>query len=148
MTGKTGIPEDRDDTDAQPDQGADDGASWPDPADKAHAVEQVQKLRDQAAKGGLRFEAYLPPDLALWLLDRIQQGSFLDPSEAAFVLLGEARELEPQADLRRELLRRRLQAAIDDPRPGIPIEDVMEALIDKFKEPRPTPAMWQKRSRP
>jgi antitoxin ParD1/3/4 len=26
---------------------------WPDPSDKAHAVEQVKRLRDQAAKGGL-----------------------------------------------------------------------------------------------
>ena len=36
-----------------------DAPEWPDPADKAHAVEQAKQLRDQAAKGGLRFEAYL-----------------------------------------------------------------------------------------
>lgn len=93
-----------------------DAPEWPDPADKAHAVEQAKRLRDQAAKGGLRFEAYLPPGLAEWLLDRIERGKFLDPSEAVFVILGEHEELEPHADLRQELFKRSIQAAADDPR--------------------------------
>ena len=101
-----------------------DAPEWPDPADEAHAVQQAKRLRDQAAKGGLRFEAYLPPSLALWLLDRIERGKFLDPSEAVFVILGEHEELEPHADLRRELFKRSIQAAADDPRPGIPAEEV------------------------
>ena len=66
-----------------------DAPEWPDPADKAHAVEQAKRLRNQVAEGGLRFEAYLPPSLALWLLDLIEQDTFLDPSEAVFVILGE-----------------------------------------------------------
>ena len=33
-----------------------DTSEWPDPADKAHAVEQANRLRNQVAKGGLRFE--------------------------------------------------------------------------------------------
>jgi len=37
----------------------------------------------------LRFEAYLPPQLAEWLLERIEKGVFLDPREAVFVLLDE-----------------------------------------------------------
>ena len=88
-----------------------DAPEWPDPADKAHAVEQAKWLRNQVAEGGLRFEAYLPPSLALWLLDLIEQDTFLDPSEAVFVILGEHKELEPHADLRRELLKRSIQAA-------------------------------------
>ncbi|CAH2783374.1 MAG: hypothetical protein CBARDCOR_3617 [uncultured Caballeronia sp.] len=48
----------------------------PDPADNAHAVEQASRLRDQAAKGSLKFEAYLPPSLALWLLDQIERAGF------------------------------------------------------------------------
>jgi hypothetical protein len=48
------------------------------------------------------------PSLALWLLDLIEQETFLDPSEAVFVILGEHKELEPHADHgRRELLNRR-----------------------------------------
>jgi hypothetical protein len=120
---------------------------WPDPADKAHAVEQAKRLRDEAANGGLRFEAYLPPDLAVWLLDRIEQGVFLDPSEAAFVLLGEAHELEPHADLRNELLKRSIQVAIDDPRPGFTSHEVMAKLREKLEKPRPEPAKWENWSR-
>ena len=121
-------------------------AEWPDPADKAYALEQAMRVRDQAAAGGLIFEAYLPPDLAVWLLDRIERGAFVDPSEATFVLLGEARDLEPHVDLRNELLKRVIQAAIDDPRPGIPVEDVMESLRKKFENPLPEPAKWERRS--
>lgn len=124
-----------------------DTTEWPDPADKAHAVEQARQLRDQAAKGGLRFEAYLPPSLALWLLERVEQGRFLDPSEAVFVIIGEHEELEPHADLRAELFKRRIQAAIDDPRPGLPAEEVMEHFRQKFEKPLPQPARWEKRSR-
>lgn len=72
------------------------------------ANQQAQIVRAAAAEGGLRFQAYLPPKLALWLLDRIEQGMFIDPSEAAFVLLDEARELEQHSDLRQELLKRRV----------------------------------------
>lgn len=101
-----------------------DTTEWHGPADKAHALEQTKRLRDQAAKGGLRFEAYLPSGLALWLLDRIESGKYLDPSEAVFVILGEHEELEPHADLRQELFRHRIQAAADDPRPGISAEEM------------------------
>ena len=124
-----------------------DAFEWPDPADKAHAVEQAKRLRNQVNEGGLKFEAYLPPSLALWLLDRIEQGQFLDPSEAVFVILGEHEELEPHADLRRELLKRRIQAAADDPRPGISGEEMKAELRKKRKAPLPEPARWEKRSR-
>lgn len=108
-----------------------DAPEWPDPADKAHAVEQAKQLRDQAAKGGLRFEAYLPPSLALWLLDLIEQDTFLDPSEAVFVILGEHKELAPHADLRRELLKRRI-------RPGRP----EAAILAKSKNVVGTRRLW------
>ena len=90
----------------------------------------------------MRFEAYLPPQLAEWLLDRIEKGVFLDPSEAVFVLLGEHEDLEPHRDLRQELLRRRLNAAIDDPRPSIPAQQVFDELRKKMTAPLPEPAVW------
>jgi len=117
-----------------------DISEWPDPADKAHAVEQAKRLRNQVAEGGLRFEAYLPPSLALWMLDLIEQGKFLDPSEAVFVILGEHKELEPHSDLRRELLKRSIEAATDDPRPGISMEELKALLREKRKAPLPEPA--------
>jgi hypothetical protein len=124
-----------------------DAPEWPDPADKAHAVEQAKRLRNHVNEGGLRFEAYLPPSLALWLLDLIEQGKFLDPSEAVFVILGEHKELAPHADLRRELLKRSIQAAADDSRPGISGDEMKAPLREKFKNPLPEPARWENRSR-
>lgn len=106
------------------------------------ANQQAQGVRDAAAEGGLRFQAYLPAKLALWLLDRIEQGMFIDPSEAVFVLLHEARELEQHSDLRQELLKRRILSAADDPRPSIPAEEFMAKFEATRKKPRPEPAVW------
>ncbi|MBB5278797.1 hypothetical protein HNR26_004911 [Rhizobium rosettiformans] len=125
----------------------DGGHEWPHPADKAYAVDQARRLHDRARKGGLKFEVYLPPSLALWLLDRIEQGHFLDPSEATFVLLGEAQDTELHVDLRNELLKCSMQSAINDPRPGISGEDMFERMREKSKSPLPEPAQWKKQSR-
>ena len=73
-----------------------------------------------------------------------QQGTFIDPSEAVFVILGEHEELEPHSDLRKELLKRRLQSAIDDPRPDIPTEEIFEKMRAMFDKPLPEPAKWQR----
>jgi antitoxin ParD1/3/4 len=115
---------------------------WPTAEQKEACVAQAKALRKQAAEGGLRFEAYLPPQLAEWLWGRIEKGVFLDPSEAVFVVLGEHKDLESHVDLRQELLRRRLNAAIDDPRPSIPAKQVFDELRKKMAAPLPEPAAW------
>ncbi len=115
---------------------------WPTAGDKERCVAQAKALRKQAAEGGLRFEAYLPPHLAEWLLERIEKGVFLDPSEAIFVLLGEQEELEPHIDLRRELLRRSLDGAINDPRPSLPAKLASDELRKQFSAPAQPPAVW------
>lgn len=48
----------------------------------AAGANQAKALRETARKGGLKFEAYLPPWLAEWMLDMIERGVFTDPSEA------------------------------------------------------------------
>jgi hypothetical protein len=108
------------------------------------AIAQAKALREQARAGGLRFDAYLPPSLADWLLGLIESGVFADPSEAAFFIFGERRDLQPHADLRRELLNRTLKAAIGDPRPPIAAEEVMEELWRRIEPPRPEPALWRR----
>ena len=117
---------------------------WPTAEEKAKSIAQAKALSEMAQKGGLRFEAYLPPGLAEWLLGLIERGVFVDPSEAVFVILGEHKDLEPHADLRRELLRQILQAAIDDPRPSVPHEKVMERLRKMAEALRPEPAEWRR----
>jgi hypothetical protein len=116
--------------------------TWPSKELREWSNQQAQTVRDAATEGGLRFQAYLPPAVALWLLDRIEQGLFLDPSEAVFVLLDEARELEPHLDLRQELLKRRILSAADDPRPGIPADEFMAKFEAMRRIPRPEPAVW------
>lgn len=96
----------------------------------------------------MRFEAYLPSGLALWLLDRIEQDVFLDPSEAVFVIRGEHQELEPRADIRDELLKRSIDAAIVNPRPAIPHKEAMTEMREILKRPRPEPATWEKHPGP
>lgn len=119
-------------------------AQWDEAEDKARAVAQASALRGQARAGGLHFDAYLPPRLAEWVLSHIEQGHFRSPSEAVFVILGEHEELEPHRDLRDELLKRCLQAAMDDPRPPVPAEEAMQRLEELFAQPRPEPATWRK----
>ena len=120
-----------------------EASDWDDTEGAVKRMAQATALRDQARAGGLRFEAYLPPDLADWLLVHIARGTFRDPSEAVFVMLGEQEELEAHLDLRDELLRRGVQAAIDGPRPGIPSDEV-EAYFKKLTEsPRAKPAVWR-----
>jgi antitoxin ParD1/3/4 len=116
---------------------------WPSAEVKAKSIAQAKALRAQAEKGGLHFSAYLPPGLADWLLGLIEKGTFIDPSEAVFVMLQQAQELEPHHDLRRELLARMLQAAEDDPRPSIPAEEVFKELRELRALPL-EPAVWEK----
>ncbi|MGP7983740.1 hypothetical protein [Rhodoblastus sp.] len=117
---------------------------WRTAEEKARDIAQARALKEQARQGGLCFEAYLPPGLAEWVLAFVERGVFVDPSEAVFVILGEHKDLEPHADLRQEALKRSIQAAIDDPRPGIPLEEVKERMKKRLAEPRPEPAIWQK----
>ena|SRR5208282_5671942 len=118
-----------------------------DKATRRHAIEQAKALREQARAGGLRFEAYLPPDLAEWLLDQVERGVFVDPGEAVFVMLTEQHDLEPHADLREEILRRSCQAAMDDPRPRISHDEIKAWLQRLVETPRTEPAVWRKSGR-
>jgi len=123
----------------------DEPSDWRTAGERASDIAQAMALREQARKGGLRFEVYLPPSLAEWLLDFVERGVFTDPSEAVFVILGEHKDLEPHADLRKENLRRSLDAAINDPRAPIPGKEAMASIAKGMAEPRPEPAVWRQR---
>ena len=116
---------------------------WPSADEKARNVAQAIALRGQAKAGGLRVSVYLPPRLADWLLGLVEKGTFIDPSEAVFVMLQEAQELEPHHDLRRELLNRILQMAKDDPRPAISSEEALKRMKKLFASSS-EPAVWEK----
>jgi len=114
---------------------------------RRHGIEQAKALRERARAGGLRFEAYLPPDLAVWLIDLIERGVFVDPGEAVFVMLTEQHDLEPHADLREEILRRSCQAAMDDPRSRISHDEIKAWWQRLVEMPRAEPAVWRKSGR-
>ncbi len=112
--------------------------------DNAAERAQAAALRDQAREGGLRFEAYLPPALADWMLERIERGTFADPSEAVFAIVGNFRDLEPHHDLRDELLGRMLDASAAELESARPAEAVFAELREEMARPRPEPARWQR----
>jgi antitoxin ParD1/3/4 len=120
---------------------------WKTDEELAADVAQAKALRAQARAGGLRFEAFLTSNAADWVLGKIEEGVFSDPGEALFVILQEAIELWGHPDLRRELLNRGIQAAIDDPSPRIPADEVFRRLEEKFSKPRPEPAVWRKQEK-
>ena len=93
----------------------------------------IASVRRQAAAGGLRFEAYLPPGLAEWVIGLVAQEVFHSPSEAVFVAMQSFRELEDQPDVKQELLARMIQKGIDSMEEGggIPAEEVMARLREK-----------------
>ena len=120
-----------------------DNSDYSDASLHQPGVAQARALRRDASRGGLRFEAFLPPALAGWLLDQIERGIFADPNDAIALIFEEHRELEPHADLRRELLQRTIQTAMDDPRPPIAVDEVDKRLRARAEERQPTAAVWR-----
>jgi antitoxin ParD1/3/4 len=106
----------------------------------------LASVRQQAAEGGLIFEAYLPPALAEWVIGLVEHEVFHSPSEAVFVAMQSFRELDDHPDLKQELLNRAIQKGINaaEEGGGIPAEEVMERLRKAMEEPRAEPAMWDK----
>jgi hypothetical protein len=61
--------------------------------------------------------------------------TFMDPSEAVFVMLGEQRALVAYPDLRGELLLRTIEDAANDPHPGFSAEEVFAEIAVKLAAP-------------
>jgi antitoxin ParD1/3/4 len=108
---------------------------------------EAEALRAQACMGGLRFEAYLPPALADWMLERIARGMFADPAEAVFAIVGNFRDLERYGDLRNELLRRVLDASAAELESAGAGDEALAELHEEIARPRPEPARWEKAAR-
>jgi hypothetical protein len=124
---------------------SDEPRDWRTPADRARDIAQADALREQASQGGLRFEVVLPCGLAEWVLDFVERGVFVDPSESVFVILGERKDLEPHNDLRTELLKRTLEASMNYTRPPVTLDEFKKRMAERMAEPRPEPAIWHKK---
>jgi antitoxin ParD1/3/4 len=123
------------------------------PARKFTRAEQ-RRIRAHILARGMTFKVFLPESLANWLRKKIRAGVFHDPAEAAFVAFQDLHELDRHPQARRKPLRAMLQAAIEDPRPGIPAEKVAAKLRSKTlryartKPPVPKPLPKPKRLPP
>ena len=113
-------------------------------ADNYAERDQAKALREQALAGGLRFEAYLPGDMADWLLAQVERGHFVDPSEAVFAIVKNFIDMEPHRDLRDELLGRMLDASAAELESACPADEVFDELRSELAGPRPEPARWAK----
>jgi hypothetical protein len=110
-------------------------------ANKAQATE----LRPQAVEHGLRFDGYLVPSVAEWVLAEVEHGRFLDPSEAVFVAMQVFIEMQSYPDLREELLRREIRKSLADEAPGLSGDEVRAKLNETMKRARDhKPPMWSK----
>lgn len=115
-------------------------------ADNYAERDQAKALREQARAGGLCFEAYLTGDQADWLLERVEAGMFVDPSEAVFAIIQNFIDMEPHRDLRDELLRRILERSLEDVKAGRvrDADEVFAELRRELAKPRPEAARWEK----
>lgn len=108
-------------------------------------IDQVRALREQASKGGLTFEGYLTPDLALWVLDKIENGLFLDPGEAVSTYADQAKEIEPYPDIHRQIQNCIVQNGIKSGvAEGISAHEFIEELLNNPEKDFVKPAVWIK----
>ena len=96
------------------------------------------------AAGGLRFEVYLPPPLASWVIKLVEQGVFNSPSEAIFVAMQTFEDLEQHPEVKREFLRAVLAYASKEAEEGnvYTAEEVTERLEKLKTQPSSEPAVW------
>lgn len=103
-----------------------------------------EKFKNQVAESELQFEAYLPSDLASWVVELVEQGAFTSPSEAVFVAMQTFRELDRHPEIKNALLGQMLADAEKDIEKGniISHEEVIAELERSFSQKTPTPVKW------
>jgi len=89
--------------------------------------EEDARISAHVRARGLTFEVFLPEGLADWLWQKLEAGVYKDPKEAAFIAFQDLMELDRHPAVRAQLFKAMVNAAADDPRPGITIEEWREA---------------------
>jgi antitoxin ParD1/3/4 len=118
-------------------------------AEHAFTPEEDARITAHIRGRGLTFEVFLPEGLANWLWQKLEAGVYKDPKEAAFIAFQDLMELDRHPTVRADLLKAMVNAAADDPRPGITIEEWRAkheaTLRDYANTEPPTPRIWQPR---
>jgi antitoxin ParD1/3/4 len=96
--------------------------------------EQEARIIANTRARGMTFEVFLPESMADWLRAKIAAGMFTSPGEAAFVAFQDLQELDRHPAVRQALLTAMIEASVNDPRPGIPIEEVREQFLARMRK--------------
>jgi hypothetical protein len=108
-------------------------------------VEQARSLKGQAEKGGLKMEIWLDSCSALWILNKIEEGVFMDPAEAVQVYVGQAREIDPYPEVKRQILNCFIQNGIESGvAEGVSAHEFMGELLKESEYDCADPAVWVK----
>ena len=87
----------------------------------------------------------MPPTLAEWVLDMVEEGRFLDPGEAVFVFMDLVKDIEAYEDLcqhiHKEILTRRLKEAENGK--FVTWEEVKKSVEETLKN-KTKPVVWEK----
>lgn len=102
-------------------------------------IDQAQALKPKASRAGLKCEVYLPSDIAVWVLDMVEKGVFIDPSEAIYVFMDQAHDIDDSDDLKTAILKHRVLKGEEDYDNGRIIEgddldEFFETLKNEIKE--------------
>ena len=97
--------------------------SNPSTAEHAFTPEEDARITAHIRARGLTIEVFLPEGLANWLWQKLEADVYKDPKEAAFIAFQDLMELDRHPKVRAQLFKAMVNAAADDPRPGITIEE-------------------------
>lgn len=115
-------------------------------AEHPFTPEEDARITAHIRARGLTFEVFLPEGLADWLWTKLEAGVYKDPKEAAFIAFQDLMALDRHPRVRTELLKAMVNAAADEPGPGITIEEWRtkhNATLREYASTKPpAPRTW------
>lgn len=124
--------------------------------------EEQARIQAHVRARGMTFEVFLPQSLANWLRTQLADGVFADAKEAAFLAFQDLQQLDEHPHVREQLQRAVIEERLNDPRPGIPAEQVVQqqrarwrrwaeteppAAADPVSSPTTNASLWPTRMR-
>ena len=101
---------------------------------RSFTPEEEERIKRRIRERCLTFEVFLPEGLADWLKGKIADGTYESAGEAAFVAFTELSELDAHPQVRLQLLKAKIQGALDDPTPPILAEEVFDRLDKRMED--------------
>lgn len=102
---------------------------------------QAKALRLPAGRDGLRFECFLPPELASWVLDKVEGLVFDDPAEAVRTIVSSHVQLCRLERVRQTMMERALARSAGKRFEEETLEEVAQFLKDA-DDGKGVPAYW------